>query len=70
MVTLMLCVLHRCCENCFLQPEQDHEVHMGSPKSGREAAAAAAIEQATVQRQVRGASSLLISSPLSCDDLY
>lgn len=27
------------------QPEEDHEVHMGSKKTGMEAAAAAAIEQ-------------------------
>jgi hypothetical protein len=44
-----------CCPSLWCwtaQPEADHEVHMGSKKSGMEAAAAAAIEAATVQQQV------------------
>ena len=54
--------------SCFLQPEQDHEVHVGSPKSGREAAAAAAaIEQAAMQLVRSCGTTLLLARPLdSC----
>jgi hypothetical protein len=54
--------------SCFLQPEQDHEVHVGSPKSGREAAAAAAAtEQAAMQLVRSCGATLLLARPLySC----
>lgn len=34
------------------QPEEEHEVHTGSKRSGTEAAAAAAVEEDALQQQV------------------